>query len=52
MDWRQLQLEDEAKLATHLTQDQRDWLDHATRQREDAEWERHTEEDLTTVVQT
>ena len=50
VDWSQLRPEDEAKLATHLTQEYRDWLDHATSQREDAEWEKHTEEDLRTVV--
>jgi HPt (histidine-containing phosphotransfer) domain-containing protein len=49
VDWSQLRPEDEAKLATHLTQEQRDWLEHATSQREDAEWEKHTEEDLRTA---
>ena len=50
VDWSQLLPEDEAKLATHLTQEHRDWLDHATSQRGDTEWEKETEEDLRTVV--
>lgn len=50
VDWSCLGPEDEAKLATHLTQEHRGWLDHATSQRDDVEWEKRTEDDLRTVV--
>ena len=50
VDWSQLGPEDEARLQTHLTSEQRGWLEHATSQRHDAEWEERTESELQAVV--
>jgi hypothetical protein len=49
LDLSQLCPEDEAKLATHLSPEPRRWLEGATRERSDREWERATEQDIRTV---
>ena len=50
MDWSNLRPEDEAKLVTHLSPEQRGWLESATSERNDMEWIKNTEQHLTTLV--
>ena len=51
IDLSQLLPEDKAKLASHLTEEQREWLRRAGEREGDAGWLRRTEEELRRVVQ-
>ena len=50
MDWRELGAEDEAKLVTHLSPEQRGWLDRTTIEIDDTQWENCTNDSIKTVV--
>ena len=50
VDWSQLGPEDEAKLTSHLSPEQCDWLRRATSERDDEKWKERIEERIKTVV--
>ena len=52
LDLSQLGPEDEEKLASHLSQERRGWLEHATSEIEDRVLERRREQDILAMVYT